>query len=1274
MIPVVPPPDKWLTIDFNNDEPLLPLQIDKNNWKLISAITPELDRADKKTENVYELEDLLPMYPDQNIPNIQTYITSKFEFKEKGALLKEPLPKRGEFLKHQEFVHRYLHHYRKLLILHRPGTGKTGAIGGLTEKIKHNLKINETLDFIDTFFSEHRSSIKRAFILVSNPLLQTEFKTQLVYRYSAPGDYDIDNLGTKNEISSKNRIIGKILKGFYKITTYTKFAKLVMTSGFDPEVPLSETPNHVIAKLNELFSDSIIAADEAHNFRIEAPEGENPIKIKKGAQRSKAINYKCIDVVFHLVSRCTKVIMTATPMINYASEIIDLMNLLLPLNNQIPNSKEDRLNFTKMTVNDLEPYFRGKISYVRESGTFVDKKYIGVNIMDPYNPKEVYKYNIGDKIYPSGQLIFPLSMLVNLVDDNNQPAKILDKDGYTTNERLKCQGDVYLGNVDSSYINIMEVQVPEDVLEDEIAAEELKEDIDDSEIDEIVTKARVDIGSNFFKRIGKFRQISDGVFPDGSYGSVGFNKYIIEDKITKEYHGTPELLANISQMDYLQALNVKAAFIIENIKDEMNSPGIHGPIYSYMHLKKGSGAIYLGICLEAHGFEKYTGKESVLKRKVGPITFNPSCTPTAEDQYCSQEQLNKVKEEQELKDTFSKKLRYAILTSGINETDRNNILALYSSPANINGEYLKFLIITPIGREGINLASSMRFYLIDPSWNPSSEFQAESRGLRETSHNEKFKQLEGTGIDKLEIPIYNLAAYVKDERNNTVFSVERDLYTLSEKKDIEIKMKERDCKILSVDQNIHKKRNQKITDIGKEFTGDCDYDICFYDMHDPLPPDDYIDYSTYDIIYSDDVIDKIIHNVKNIFRTDYSLSVNDILDRLVEFRPKLILRALIKIIKDRVKLTNRLGYTCYLLEDQGMLFTQKEYPVTTVNNYQKHYNLNYYSKHLILSDDKRLEDYISDDQLITQSTIIKNMGDTSSNEVIESILQQLSLINIVKLFEDAVINKFITGNTKPIDDYLINKYSKSFSKINEPVKDILNSSLILSTTPAKKPGRKAKTDISFPSMKNPDVSPYRIKHPVSNLEGIPVYVHLLYGDLQNVTGTARTANYNKAEGVIRILRTSDNIWRDTNEAESPVYKQMFINQRVENNAVFNQQGIHGKILADGKFRIVNITPGERHTDRRKNKNGQVCSTMTKAVLMDIMYKLGMPLTEDIGLYVPSSNVGEMKGLLSKTFDVETLNAQQLVYYYKITKSGINNYILCDKIRYLMEARGLIYYG
>ena len=54
---------------------------------------------------------------------------------------------------------------------------------------------------------------------------------------------------------------------------------------------------------------------------------------------------------------------------------------------------------------------------------------------------------------------------------------------------------------------------------------------------------------------------------------------------------------------------------------------------------------------------------------------------------------------------------------------------------NRHGQYIKVLIVTQMARDGINVENVTQIHLVGPIWNESSMYQAQSRGIRATSHD-----------------------------------------------------------------------------------------------------------------------------------------------------------------------------------------------------------------------------------------------------------------------------------------------------------------------------------------------------------------------------------------------------------------------------------------------------------------------------------------------------------------------------------------------------------
>ncbi len=101
----------------------------------------------------------------------------------------------------------------------------------------------------------------------------------------------------------------------YEVITYGKFCSLIMSKYMDKDPPNLDA-------LRDHFTNTFIWVDEAHNVSI-TPEMRN-------SKEEKVRNYKVLHKLFHTAANLKVVLSTATPMINKASELISLVNLLHP--------------------------------------------------------------------------------------------------------------------------------------------------------------------------------------------------------------------------------------------------------------------------------------------------------------------------------------------------------------------------------------------------------------------------------------------------------------------------------------------------------------------------------------------------------------------------------------------------------------------------------------------------------------------------------------------------------------------------------------------------------------------------------------------------------------------------------------------------------------------------------------------------------------------------------------------------------------------------------
>ena len=61
---------------------------------------------------------------------------------------------------------------------------------------------------------------------------------------------------------------------------------------------------------------------------------------------------------------------------------------------------------------------------------------------------------------------------------------------------------------------------------------------------------------------------------------------------------------------------------------------------------------------------------------------------------------------------------------------------IYNSKGNMDGSLLKFMIISPSGKEGLSLLRTRSLHIMEPYWNSSRIAQVIGRGIRYCSHKD----------------------------------------------------------------------------------------------------------------------------------------------------------------------------------------------------------------------------------------------------------------------------------------------------------------------------------------------------------------------------------------------------------------------------------------------------------------------------------------------------------------------------------------------------------
>jgi len=128
------------------------------------------------------------------------------------------------------------------------------------------------------------------------------------------------------------------------------------------------------------FSNKIIVIDEAHNIRIQDKEKEEALKM-----------YEQFWRFLHTVKNCKILLMSGTPMKDNPEEISSIMNLILPLDKQLPiksqfideffnRQGDDLLLIKREKIPELKEKFKGRVSYLKAMQTSVTREFVGTNL------------------------------------------------------------------------------------------------------------------------------------------------------------------------------------------------------------------------------------------------------------------------------------------------------------------------------------------------------------------------------------------------------------------------------------------------------------------------------------------------------------------------------------------------------------------------------------------------------------------------------------------------------------------------------------------------------------------------------------------------------------------------------------------------------------------------------------------------------------------------------------------------------------------------------
>jgi len=718
------------------------------------------------------------LYPTMNDPNFSLKIARKHEFhdtmydgvvRDVETHAAELENMEFELSSHQLFVKNFLSShtpYNSLLLYHGLGTGKTCSAIGICE--------------------EHRDYIRQTggskkILIIASPNVQDNFRLQLFNASTMKnvnGEWIINScIGNKliREINptktlnvSKERTIlqiNRIINESYEFMGYREFANYIEKRG-DVGLRTDEDKNSLknIARrkrnLKEEFDGRLICIDEVHNIR-NADDSDNKMVANQ--------------LVFLVKStrRMKLILLSGTPMFNSYKEIIWLINLM--------NMNDGRGLIKVADVFNADGEFIPKTNTTESGRDVLARKLTGyVSFVRGENP-----YTFPFRMYPG---TFAPEQTFQVFP---QQTKSLIGGKVVSNEVTTITDtNIYLVKV-GEYQEEVYTQMTNDIVTDNKSQDDVEQSKDDVEQSK---ETEEDIEG----RLG-YTQLQDPIqslnmtFPmnniAGDISEATNIQYMLErgSVSLKDSIGTKGLKSTMDYIDERTDVNfMKGEFSykpwvqnsphkdffsidkignysgkIKQICDSVKKST--GVVLIYSQYLDG-GLIPMALALEAMGITRHgTLSKSLFK--------TPPTTPLR---------------------VGSKNLpaKYIMITGDKRISPGNSTeVAEVTKDTNLYGDYVKVVLISMAGSEGVDLKFIRQVHILEPWFNRSRIEQIEGRAVRHNSHKLlPFKERN--------VQVFLYGSSVRDE---TLETADMYVYRTAEFKAIQIGKITRLLKELSVD-------------------------------------------------------------------------------------------------------------------------------------------------------------------------------------------------------------------------------------------------------------------------------------------------------------------------------------------------------------------------------------------------------------------------------------------------------------------------------------------
>ena len=335
--------------------------------------------AEKDQNNEY--------YPYPADPNFQSKIYKKREFQYNRSSQRKKITNYDELSKyrtdvckkkltanpHQSFLSNFISPktpYRGALIFHGVGTGKTLSGISIAENFKNEIRRFQT----------------KIYVLVSGPLIRDNWKNDIIKFYAKDYfkeiPYDKNN---EESVKEAEKSVKLLINQYYKFMSYKTFYRKVLGERIIEKKIVDNKEQKTYRKNEEgdyerdvaidrieSLDNTLLIVDEAHNLTgIDHGLNNYGQAVKKIINKSKNIRI---------------LLLSATPMKNFADDIVELINFIRPKQSPMlrekifTNAKSSEMGFKPDGIEYFKSMSSGYISYFRGADPFLFalKKEMGI--------------------------------------------------------------------------------------------------------------------------------------------------------------------------------------------------------------------------------------------------------------------------------------------------------------------------------------------------------------------------------------------------------------------------------------------------------------------------------------------------------------------------------------------------------------------------------------------------------------------------------------------------------------------------------------------------------------------------------------------------------------------------------------------------------------------------------------------------------------------------------------------------------------------------------